>query len=442
MLAGPVPEHLPGEPVRTGASPAGIAVRVLFATPALALLFTATAGLWPLYLVSVLVWGWPPNVPRSSQVARYLHLAFTATPPAPGLSWPARAWIASSVLQKVAIMPVAGLAWQLDELLYGRALRDTPVVAPLLEISAGRSGSTQIARYLEGDPHLAAPGLIYAMFPYLWLWKLAPATVGRFITRAQVTHRIEALMPPEFLQRHEGDPFLTDTFDGPFYMGRLNGLAGALGPDVLVDDFGFASNAPHAATLWEEDFVAFLDRVGRKTLVHAGPGPDGKPRRLFVKGHFLRAADALARRYPDARFLTVIRDPASRLQSAVNYMRANPHDPVLGPTPWAWWSAALVRTETLYNATERAWFSRPEGPRRCVVQFTDFLADLEGTMAKVYRECLDVPELPAHVPRAHPPRERTKYLLNRTLAQAGIDEAAFVAAQDAQLVSTPSGAPP
>ena len=44
----------------------------------------------------------------------------------------------------------------LDECIYGRKLRETPLVAPLIEISAGRSGSTQIARYLEEDERLVA----------------------------------------------------------------------------------------------------------------------------------------------------------------------------------------------------------------------------------------------------------------------------------------------
>jgi hypothetical protein len=46
-------------------------------------------------------------------------------------------------------------------------------------------------------------------------------------------------------------------------------------------------------------------------------------------------------------------------------------------------------------------------------------------MAQVYRECLDITPLPPHVPRVHPPRERTHYLLNRSLAQLGIDEASL-----------------
>jgi hypothetical protein len=46
-------------------------------------------------------------------------------------------------------------------------------------------------------------------------------------------------------------------------------------------------------------------------------------------------------------------------------------------------------------------------------------------MHKVYRECLDTEELPPHVPRQHPPRKRTQYLLDRSLAQVGVNEAAL-----------------
>ncbi len=42
----------------------------------------------------------------------------------------------------------------LDELLYGKKLDQIPLEDPLLVISAGRSGSTQITRYLEDDPDL------------------------------------------------------------------------------------------------------------------------------------------------------------------------------------------------------------------------------------------------------------------------------------------------
>ncbi len=421
------PERLPGEPDRTRVSGPTLYARLVLHALATAVIGALTTPLWPVFLVSVLVWGWPPTAPAPAQIARYLRLTVTAAPPAPGLPAGVRAWILVSVLKRAFTAPVFGLAWQLDELLYGRALDDTPVVAPLFEVSAARSGSTQLARYLEEDPRLVAPSFLQTSFPYLWLWRLAPATVGRFVTAEQVRDAITSRLPPEFLQRHEGDPFRTDTFEASLFMMHLNHLAPSLGPDVMIEDFSFAVIAPHNRALWERTFVDLLDRVGRKALRFAGPQPDGSHRRLFVKGHFLGACDALAARFPDARFLAMARDPVARLQSAVNYIRANPIETSLGAPPWGWLGAALAENEASYCEVEQAWFTRPDGPRRCVVRFADYVRDLEGTMRAVYRACFDEDAPPPTVPKTHPPRERTNYLLNRPLNLLGVDEAALEA---------------
>jgi hypothetical protein len=169
--------------------------------------------------------------------------------------------------------------------------------------------------------------------------------------------------------------------------------------------------------------VTFVDRIARKTLLYAGPNPDGSSKRFLLKGHFLCGADALERQYPDARFLTVIRDPVPRLRSAINYMRVNPADPVLGPIPWAWLASALVRTEQEYCQVEQAWFTRETGARRCVIRFSEFVHDLQTAMRRVYRTCCDANELPSHIPTHHAPRERKDYSVNRTLAELDIDEA-------------------
>jgi hypothetical protein len=334
-----------------------------------------------------------------------------------------RCWITLSIIQKVLLTPVWGLAWLVDELLYGRAMDAMPVTAPLFIVSAGRSGSTQMGLYLEEDPQFAAPNLLQSMFPYLWLWRLAPRTLGHFLTADQVRAKIRAMMPPELLERHEGDPFKMDTFDFVLYSSHLNALALYLGPDVTVEEFGFGKFAPHNRPLWEEDFVKIVDRVARKTLLQAGPAPDGSPRRFLLKGHFLCGADALEQQYPDAHFLTVIREPAPRLRSAINYMRVNPTDPVLGPIPWTWLASALERTEIEYCEVEQTWFTQSSGARRCVIRFSEFVNDLEATMRKVYHACLDMDELPPHVPKNHAPRERKNYSVNRSLAELGIDEA-------------------
>ena len=144
-------------------------------------------------------------------------------------------------------------------------------------------------------------------------------------------------------------------------------------------------------------------------------------------------APALERRYPDARFLTVVRAPARRIQSVINFLRAQPRAAGLSPTPWSWIIQAALETEPDYCELERAWLQRPGGARRTVVRFADYVADLEGTMRRVYRSCLDTDELPAGAPRTHAPRERTHYAVDRSLKQLDIDPAWLELRLDAYL---------
>jgi hypothetical protein len=103
-----------------------------------------------------------------------------------------------------------------------------------------------------------------------------------------------------------------------------------------------------------------------------------------------------------------------------------------GSTPRATSTSALAglrppstSSESAYCEIEKDWFTRADGPRRCVLRFSEYVRDLEGTMSRVYAECLDTPSLPPHVPREHAPRERENYLIDRSLADVGVDEEAL-----------------
>ena len=218
--------------------------------------------LWPLYWVGKMIWGHPPNVPYSTQVRRYLKQTWTVSPENPALPGFARLWITLSIIQKVILIPVPGLAWFLDELLYGSVLNSVSIKEPLFVISAARSGSTQITRYLEDDPRLAAPNILQTMFPYLWLWKLVPKTLGRLLSKDRVRDLFQRVMPPELWERHESDPFRADTFDGSFYSFHLNRFSLSLGPEIARQDFNFAFIAPHDQHLKEVEFIKLGGSAG------------------------------------------------------------------------------------------------------------------------------------------------------------------------------------
>lgn len=416
-----IPEHIQGEPeeLMPGAPPvAAFIIRQVVAVVVITLL---GAPLWLPYLVLRLFMGRAPVVFSFSQFVRYLTKTWTDNPPPPGLPLSHRLRTFMIILRKLSLVPFWGLAWYIDELIYGRQIRAVKVEKPLFEISAARSGSTQMAHYLEDDPHIASPKMIMCFFPFLWLWKLAPLTIGKIFTVDRVRKFYEENTPPAFLQRHEADPFHTDTFEITFFVAHLNHLSLHMGPDMLAEDFHWGKATPPNQRLWHDDFVRYLDGIARKTLLFEGPGPDGRPKTLMIKGHFLAAADALEQKYPDAVFMTVLRDPSKRIQSVINYLRVGPTDGLVGPVPWNWLCEAFMKIEPEYCEEEMRFYRRVGGARRCVVLFQDYVKDLEGTMHKIYRECLGQETLPPHVPIVHAERSRTNYLVDRSLEQLQID---------------------
>jgi hypothetical protein len=146
----------------------------------------------------------------------------------------------------------------------------------------------------------------------------------------------------------------------------------------------------------------------------------------MLKGHFWCAVDPLQRHFPDARFLTIVREPAPGLKSSINFLRVNPAGPVLGKAPWEFLAQALVKTEEVYCKVEQAKFSNDAGdPNKCHLRCTDFCSDLESSLKFIYNECLDVRPLPDSMAKTHPSRKRTHYTVNKSLAELHIDESAL-----------------
>lgn len=418
-----IPEHLPGEPplpVRTAANTAWV-------------IFTQLASviwrsfwmvpLWPLYLVLRAALPRPPNIPSNGQLLQMLWLVATEQPPQ-GLALTQRILLVLFVLQRWSFSPMWGLAWFIDELLYGEMLKQIVIKEPLFELSAARSGSTQISHYLEDDPRIVAPPAMYTQHPYLWVWQIAELLFGTLIPKSSLRAFVASMYSPEFIQRHELDPFRTDTFEMQFVTRGITGTVMSLGPRATVALMGNSRLHPESMSLWREDFLNYFDAVCRKRLLLAqlaGHSTSRSPVRLMIKGHFLNVASELAQRYPDARFLTVVRSPLKRLQSLANFHRVQPMPPGIDAPRWSWLVHHLVENEIEYCEREMAWFEQPEGPHRTVVRFDDYVRDLAGTMRHVYRECMGLPEPSPHVPRTHAERDRSNYSIDRSLEDLGVN---------------------
>jgi hypothetical protein len=385
---------------------------LLKALLALLLLLGFVAPLaWPLYAATRLVLPRPPITPRPARVGAVMREIATADPPPPGLPWPARLALLLRAARAAALAHLWGLCWQIDELAYGRALAALPLAAPLVEVSAARSGSTQLVRYLEAAPRLRAPPSLFVVFPFLWVWRTC-RWLG--LPPRWVEEKARAYFPPEYLERHELDPWQADTFEIAYMTHTFGDLSAALGPRVALGAVDIGRPVPEDHGVWG-DLALALDGIGRRVLLDAPPGT-----RLLVKGHFLGIADALAARWPDARFLGVAREPSRRLQSVVNFHRCHPHDALVGPLPWTWARDFALEAELGYCEEEMRFF---QGPQRLIVRFEDQVADPDATLARIWTELLGEPPPTAKaVPYL---RERHRYAVNRSLAALGVNEAAL-----------------
>jgi hypothetical protein len=416
----PIPEHLLGEPLPVRLGPvrtlASLSRRLLLL--ALALLVGAPA--WPVYGFARLFVARPPTFPSFGRCVTHVRQVLGAKPPAPGLPFAARLGLLQELLTRLALRPVLGLSWVLDELMYGQELDAVRVEAPLVVLSAARSGSTQLARALEDDPRHIAPSMLQLRYPWLWLWRLARGPLSGLVGKDWVRRSVEAEVPEEFLRRHEVDPFRTDTLEVLFGLGHHIDLLRCLGPGPFAQGFSHASRTPDNEAFWD-DLVVYVDRVGRKALLFGGP----VGHRLMVKGHFLAAADRLAEVYPDARFLTVLRRPDERFRSLFNFHRVNPSEELLGPLPWSWVVESSLAGELAYCEQEQLWFSRPGPSRRSSLPFELYKRDLGGALQRVYAELLDQPEGPPQRTAYLGRGAGTGYQVDRTLEELGVDSAAL-----------------
>ena len=408
--------------------PRGLArVRAVITQHLIALLL-APIGLllWPVYGLLRLVLPRPPLLAPPGRFAHIARLIITQEVPPPGIERLDRWRLLLDLGLTAALAPITGLAWMLDEVLYRRELAAHPVSTPLFEISAWRSGSTRLAHLLHDDPGLAAPAVLQMFLPYLWLWRLARWLLGERVDRDAITRRIRGSVPPEFAERHEIDPWRADTYDVVFFRHQLVHYAMMLGPEAYLGEFSHRGVTASTKSMWEHDFVRMVEGLGRRTLAFAGPAPDGRPCRFFLKGHFLAAAPALAQRWPDAAFVTVIRAPAARFRSTLNYLRLSPDFFGLGPAPWSW-IAAHVPAEVAYNHAEMQWFTRDDGVCRCVLRFDEFVHDLPGALRRVYRDCLDADAPPPEVHLEHTAGRAGVYKVDHSLAALGVDVQALEA---------------
>ena len=363
-------------------------VRILFRCFSTLLFVPLSLVCMPLYIVGLVIWRRPPTVSPWSRFYSYFTAALTEGKAEEGIPFTNRILIFIAVLDNLIKSPVKGICWFLDEIFYS-AYRKCEIKDPLFFISAQRSGSTQLADYLEDDhENFVSPMFIESMYPYIWMWRII-GPVSKFVGLKNYFEAPSSIFGEEMKKRHNTNYFKTETSETPIGILHMTVLSCNLGSSF--GKWGFLTSSLKDQPVDREFcnlFIELNDCIMKKVLFHRGL----PKQRMFIKSHMLIIARELEQRYNGAKFLTVVRDPIKRFNSLVNFVRVISVDgPLkreydLSPISWKVIRDVFIESQVCYCEDEMSFYSQCEGNaiNKFAVSFDNYVKNLAETFKCVY----------------------------------------------------------
>ena len=338
------------------------------------------------------------------------------------------------ILNVVVKIPVNGVCWFMDELLYPD-YHKVDIKEPVFFMTAPRSGSTQLCQYLEDDKeNFIIPTVGEALFPYIWFWRLFIPILTNFgITQQKFDTSYVCGFGIEAKKHHEVDFSKAATWDTLVGTWHLKLFSFCFGTSFFKWGYSYAKlDEPIDEKFYSSNFLLFTNRVLKKIIyMHGSP-----KQCILVKGHFLLAAELLKQQYPKAKFFAVIRQPLDRLHSHINLLRTisvnGPYTKVYGLVPPSWKVIRdyVISTQIYYCRQEMSFYDNDQ-ENQLVVPFTMYVNNLSATLQHIYSFC-GIP-IPDHVVSTAIKLQNTSHnraklrarydpQFNRSLAVLGINE--------------------
>ena len=393
---------------------------------------------FPLYLLGLSIWGRPPIISPWSRFVKYFIASFTAGRSDENIPFTNRVSVFLIVFSTLLKVPVNGICWFIDELLFSK-YHEVTIKEPVFFISGTRTGSTQLAHYLEDDKiNFIAPTLEEILFPFIWFWKFVVPVLKvarKFNTRKKVKADENFTSPvKEIFKRNDFDMSKTPTFEVSVGVWHFRTQSIYLGVDFMK--WGFAAvnliDKPTDKQL-HSSILQLCDSTLKKVIYFRG----SSMQRVLVKGHFLILANQLTQHYKGAKFFTVVRDPLTRFRSSINFLKVvNKEDCTnsgfaLCPTTWKVIRDYVVDVQTIYCLEEKLFYEEKSQHNKLVIPFNKFVNNLSATLESIYSFC-NIP-IPSHVltnavkiqkTTHNREKRRASYdpKYNRTLSSLGVDE--------------------
>ena len=391
-----------------------------------------SAACLPIFLMGLFIWGLPATIPVWSRICKYFMAVFTEGEPEDNVPFTNRVIIFVLILNVVVKIPVNGVCWFMDELLYPD-YHKVDIKEPVFFMTAMRSGSTQLCQYLEDDKeNFIVPTVGEALFPYIWFWRLLIPFLGKFgVTQKQFD--ISYGFGLEVKKRHEIEFSKSATWDSLVGVWHLRMFCWCLSAAFFKWGNSCAKlEEPVDEKFFNSTFLLFTNCTMKKVIYIRG-----SPKQyVLLKGHFLLAAESLKQQYPKAKFFAVIRQPLDRLQSYVNHVRTicvdGPYTKVYGlyPTSWKVIRDYVISTQIPYCEQEMSFYDNDQ-ENKLVIPFAMYVNNLSATLQHIYSFC-GIP-IPDHVVSNAIKLQKTSHnrtklrasydpCLNKSLESLGIDE--------------------
>ena len=279
-----------------------------------------SAACLPVFLMGLLVWEQPPTIPIWSRMCKYFTAVFTEGKSEDNVPFTNRV-ITFMLLFNIAVkVPVNGVCWFLDELLYPD-YHKVNIKEPVFFLTAPRSGSTQLCQYLEDDKEsFIIPTVGEALFPYIWFWKLFIPMLARLgINQQKFDFSYIYGFGTEAIKRHEVGFSKAATWGSLIGTWHIKLFSWCLGSSFFKWGYSYAKlEEPIDEEFYSSSILLFTNHVMRKVIYLRG----SPKQRVLLKGHFLLSAESLKQQYPKAKFFAVVRQPPDRLLSHINLLRA------------------------------------------------------------------------------------------------------------------------
>ena len=345
----------------------------------------------PLFLLGLFIWGMPPIVPAWSAFCKCFMAVFTEGKREENIPLTNRVLILLRFFDTLVKVPVNGTCWYIDELVYP-SYHKVNIDKPVFMITALRTGSTQLSKYLQDDTeNFIAPTVAEVMFPCIWMWKLFVPIIMKFGLKERLSN--VSMFGPESRKRQNTVMSYTDTFDSLLRIWHFGGCSFYLGSSFMCWGLSFSRlNEPECNhEEFFQTFEVFTECMMKKVMYYRG-----KPKqRMLLKGHFLVNANNFVQQYPKSKFFAVVRNPVDRFCSGINMLRAGAEDGPgrtkygLFPTTWRVIRDYVIRTQIPYCEQEMLFYKQP-ADNKLVIPFTLYVNNLSATLQCIYSFC-DIP---------------------------------------------------